>query len=144
LPYLVACAFIANAASFVLPISNPANLVLYGNHIPALWPWLKQFALPSMLSIAATYAVLRFLFRNDPQGKIEYKVGVSDRSDGGRYAAYGIAATAVALLLASALDTQLGADLRSRRGNRRLRADREEGGAHGSSCAASPGVSFRL
>jgi di/tricarboxylate transporter len=27
LPYLVACAMIANAASFVLPISNPANLV---------------------------------------------------------------------------------------------------------------------
>jgi arsenical pump membrane protein len=26
LPYLFVCAFIANAASFVLPISNPANL----------------------------------------------------------------------------------------------------------------------
>jgi arsenical pump membrane protein len=30
LPYLLICAFIANAASFVLPISNPANLVIYG------------------------------------------------------------------------------------------------------------------
>ena len=30
LPYLFVCAFIANAASFVLPISNPANLVVYG------------------------------------------------------------------------------------------------------------------
>ena len=29
LPYLLICAFIANAASFVLPISNPANLVIY-------------------------------------------------------------------------------------------------------------------
>ena len=27
LPYLLICAFIANAASFILPISNPANLV---------------------------------------------------------------------------------------------------------------------
>ena len=108
LPYLVACAFIANAASLVLPISNPANLVLYGNHIPALWPWLKQFALPSVLSIAATYAVLRFLFRDDLRGKIETEVAVSDLSNGGRYAAYGIAATAAALLLASALDSQLG------------------------------------
>ena len=109
MPYLVICAFIANAASFVLPISNPANFVLYGNHIPALWPWLRQFALPSVLSIAATYAVLRVLFRSDLRGKIETKVAVSDLSDGGRYAAYGIAATAIALLLASALDTQLGA-----------------------------------
>ena len=109
LPYLVVCAFIANAASFVLPISNPANLVLYGNHIPALWPWLKQFALPSVLSIAATYAMLRFLFRKELRGGIEAKVPVSDLSDGGRYAAYGIGATAIVLLLASALDTQLGA-----------------------------------
>ena len=109
LPYLVACAFIANAASFVLPISNPANLVFYGNHIPALWPWLRQFALPSILSIAATYAVLRFLFRKDFRGTIEDKVAVSDLSNGGRYAAYGIAATAIALLIASALDSQLGA-----------------------------------
>src|SRR5206468_4041281 len=30
LSYLFICAFIANAASFVLPISNPANLVVYG------------------------------------------------------------------------------------------------------------------
>jgi len=29
LPYLFACALIANAASFVVPISNPANLVVF-------------------------------------------------------------------------------------------------------------------
>jgi arsenical pump membrane protein len=34
LPYLLICAFIANAASFVLPISNPANLVVFGAHMP--------------------------------------------------------------------------------------------------------------
>ena len=34
LPYLFICAFIANAASFVLPISNPANLVLIGSQMP--------------------------------------------------------------------------------------------------------------
>src|SRR6266403_1984342 len=28
LPYLFVCAFVANAANFVLPISNPANLVV--------------------------------------------------------------------------------------------------------------------
>ena len=36
LPYLLICAFIANAASFVLPISNPANLVIFGDHMPPL------------------------------------------------------------------------------------------------------------
>src|SRR5579871_4866223 len=59
LPYLFVCAFIANAASFVLPISNPANLVVYGAHMPHLLDWLRQFALPSVASIAATYVVLR-------------------------------------------------------------------------------------
>src|ERR1051326_2771275 len=29
-PDLLVCAFVANAASFVLPISHPANLVIYG------------------------------------------------------------------------------------------------------------------
>src|SRR6267154_4130412 len=36
LPYLFVCAFVANAASFVLPISNPANLVLFAGHMPPL------------------------------------------------------------------------------------------------------------
>src|SRR5271154_5357512 len=36
LPYLFACAMIANAASFVLPISNPANLVVFHASLPPL------------------------------------------------------------------------------------------------------------
>jgi hypothetical protein len=42
LPYLFICALIANAASFVLPISNPANLVIYGAHMPPLLEWLPR------------------------------------------------------------------------------------------------------
>src|SRR5438128_9260572 len=58
LPYLFVCAFIANAASFVLPISNPANLVVFGSRMPPLLLWLAQFGLPSVLSIGATYVAL--------------------------------------------------------------------------------------
>ena len=60
LPFLLVCALIANAASFVLPISNPANLVLYGDHMPPLLAWLPRYALPSVASIVATYVVLRW------------------------------------------------------------------------------------
>ena len=109
LPYLLICAFIANAASFVLPISNPANLVLYDNHMPSLLPWLKQFALPSALSILATYIALRWLYRSDLRDEIATGIEVPILSDGGRYTAYGIGATALALLAASAFDVQLGA-----------------------------------
>lgn len=40
LPYLFVCAFVANAASFLLPISNPANLVVFHNDMPPLGRWL--------------------------------------------------------------------------------------------------------
>lgn len=43
MPYLFICAFIANAASFVLPISNPANLVVFGAHLPSLPAWLALY-----------------------------------------------------------------------------------------------------
>ena len=59
LPYLFVCAFIANAASFVLPISNPANLVVFGSRMPHLAAWLAQFALPSIAAIGVTYLALR-------------------------------------------------------------------------------------
>ncbi len=64
LPYLLICAFIANAASFVLPISNPANLILYASHMPPLLQWLPTYLLPSALSIVATYLALRWTQRN--------------------------------------------------------------------------------
>ncbi len=43
----------------MLPISNPANLVLYADRTPPLARWLARFALPSLLLIGATYAALR-------------------------------------------------------------------------------------
>ena len=65
LPYLFACAFIANAASFVLPISNPANLVVFGDHMPPLLAWLRAFALPALAAIVVTWGVLALLFRGE-------------------------------------------------------------------------------
>jgi len=58
LPFLLICAFVANAASFVLPISNPANLVLYSAHLPHLAAWLGRFLLPSAAAILATFFML--------------------------------------------------------------------------------------
>ncbi len=108
LPYLLICAFIANAASFVLPISNPANLVIYGSHMPPLLHWLPAYALPSVVSIAATYLVLRWTQRGALGQKIASDVPVPVLSGAGKTAAIGIGATAIVLLAASALDIQLG------------------------------------
>jgi arsenical pump membrane protein len=108
LPYLLICGFIANAASFVLPISNPANLVIYGKHMPPLLQWLPAYLLPSALSIVATYLVLRWTQRGALHQMIAKDVPVPTLSGGGKTAALGIASTAVALLVASGLDFRLG------------------------------------
>ena len=108
LPYLLVCAFIANAASFVLPISNPANLVIYASQMPPLLQWLPRYALPSALAIASTYLVLRWTQRHRLRAAVSAAVEVPPLSAGGRMAAAGIAATAVILMAASAFDVQLG------------------------------------
>jgi arsenical pump membrane protein len=107
-PYLLVCAFIANAASFVLPISNPANLVIYGDHMPPLLQWLPRYLLPSVVSIAATYLALRWTQRRLLCQTLAKDVAVPPLSSGGKTAAAGIATTAVVLLVASAMDILLG------------------------------------
>ncbi|MGB6536678.1 MAG: arsenic transporter [Xanthobacteraceae bacterium] len=108
LPYLLICAFIANAASFVLPISNPANLVVYGAHMPSLWQWLSRYLPPSAISIVLTYVLLRRTQRAALRQTIATEVALPKLSAGGKAAAAGISATAVLLLTASGLDTPLG------------------------------------
>jgi arsenical pump membrane protein len=108
LPYLLICAFIANAASFVLPISNPANLVMYGRHMPPLLQWIPQYALPSFFSVTVTFLVLHFTQRQALKEAVETNITVPILSPDGKLAMYGIGATAIILLVSSALDIQLG------------------------------------
>jgi arsenical pump membrane protein len=109
LPYLFVCAFIANAASFVLPISNPANLVVFGARMPHLVEWLRQFALPSLASIVSTYVILRLALRRAlGEERLERDVKRPVLSHEGKLTAYGIAAIGIVLITASALDVQLG------------------------------------
>jgi arsenical pump membrane protein len=109
LPYLLVCAFIANAASFVLPISNPANLVVFGERMPHLAAWLRQFGLASVASIVVTYAVLRLTQRRALKSEtIKHSVPKPRLGHGGKLTAFGICAIAIVLLAASALDVQLG------------------------------------
>jgi len=62
-PYVVACALVANAASFILPIANPSNLLFFADGMPPLATWLGSFALASLGSVVLTYAALALFFR---------------------------------------------------------------------------------
>ncbi len=108
LPYLLICAFIANAASFVLPISNPANLVIYGSHMPPLLQWLPTYALPSVLSIIVTYGVLRWTQRAKLHHTVSTDIEIPTLSAAGKTTAFGIVSTAIVLLMSSGFDVQLG------------------------------------
>jgi arsenical pump membrane protein len=108
LPYLFICAFIANAASFVLPLSNPANLVIYGTHLPSLLAWLPRYLLPSVVAVVATYFLLLHTQKDKLTGQLATHVALPTLARGGWVALAGIGATAAVLLTASALNVQLG------------------------------------
>jgi arsenical pump membrane protein len=108
LPHLFACALVANAASFVLPISNPANLVLWGDHTPPLARWLASFALPSALAIAATLLALGWAERRGLAGGCAARVEQPRLTREGWIALAGIGGAVVVLQAASLLDQPLG------------------------------------
>lgn len=108
MPYLFTCALIANAASFVLPISNPANLVVFHASLPPLGRWLAMFGVPSAVSIAVTYVALRRYSREDLDGNCQAMDGDLHLSAPGKISLFGILSVAVVLLVVSALHMDLG------------------------------------
>lgn len=110
LPYLFICAFIANAASFVLPISNPANLVIFGGgHMPPLAVWLGTFTLPSLAAIAVTYVALYLTQRRTlAADNVARDLESPHLSPAAKVAGWGLVLTAIVLVAASALNLELG------------------------------------
>jgi arsenical pump membrane protein len=111
-PYLLACAFIANAASFVLPISNPASLVIFdrqtGQHMPPLALWLRIFFLPSLVCVSLTFLCLRWVLRKELGGKMPGEVQPVLLATKGKLALAGLVVAAAALVSSSALGLSLG------------------------------------
>lgn len=108
LPYLFACAFIANAASFLLPISNPANLVVFHNAMPPLGRWLAAFGVPCVLSIVTTFFALRWIFRKELGQRIENHVEEIFLNANGKLVLASAAIMIAILLVTSSLGKDLG------------------------------------
>jgi arsenical pump membrane protein len=58
LPYALACALLANAASALLPIANPTNIIVLQAHPLVLSEFLRYLFLPSLAAIIATIVTL--------------------------------------------------------------------------------------
>jgi arsenical pump membrane protein len=104
LPYLFACAFVANAASFILPISNPSNLLVFGSAMPALGTWLRSLVLPSLIAIVVTALGLGLLFRSSLRGAH----AIRDASPADRPATSTLVTLAVAALVLIAVSARNG------------------------------------
>jgi arsenical pump membrane protein len=109
LPYLFACAFVANAASFLLPTGNPANLLLYGHDVPALLPWLRTYGMAAVATIVLTYIGLVWSFRADLRPATTEQREARPRSTpASRLAFFVLIASAVVLVFASTVGWALG------------------------------------
>lgn len=64
-PYVFACAFVANTASLVLPVSNLTNLLLAAQfHLP-FGGFVAHMALPQGVALLVNYGLFRWLFRRE-------------------------------------------------------------------------------
>ncbi|HTV81014.1 MAG TPA: SLC13 family permease [Acidobacteriaceae bacterium] len=107
-PHLLACAMLANAASFLLPISNPANLVVFASDLPPLGAWLGALLVPALVSIAVTFLVLRLLSRRSLARPVAAVSQTRRLSHAGHFALAGILVAAAAMLVASGFGIPLG------------------------------------
>ena len=68
LPYLYACTFIADSASFLLPVSNPINIIVSSRFPLDLLTFLRLLFLPSLVVIGTNIGIFFLLYRNQLKG----------------------------------------------------------------------------
>ena len=71
LPYLFACTFIADSASFLLPISNPINVIIMSRFPLDLVTFLRLLFLPSLVVITLNIVIFYLLYRKQLRGSFE-------------------------------------------------------------------------
>jgi arsenical pump membrane protein len=72
LPYMFACTFIADTTSFLLPVSNPINILILDSFGGGLGVFLHYLFLPAIFCILLNIGIFLFLFRKDL--RLKYKM----------------------------------------------------------------------
>src|SRR5260370_6648514 len=73
LPYLFACTFIVDTASFLLPVSNPINIIVTTRFPLDLLTFLRLLFLPCLLCICVNPGVFYLLYRRQLRGSFVMK-----------------------------------------------------------------------
>jgi arsenical pump membrane protein len=107
LPYALACALLANTASLLLPVANPANILVLHDAPLRLDTFVTLLLVPAIVAIVATVAGLAFVFRAELRGDV---VGVERPADApdALPIAIGLAVIVVAYLVALAYGWPVG------------------------------------
>jgi arsenical pump membrane protein len=71
LPFLFACTFIADTASFLLPVSNPINIIILSHFPLDLLTFLRLLLLPNLIVIGINIGVFFLLYRHELQGQFK-------------------------------------------------------------------------
>ncbi len=71
LPYLFACTFIADTASFLLPVSNPINIIIISRFPLDLLTFLRLLFLPSLVVIGINFGIFFLLYRKQLKGSFD-------------------------------------------------------------------------
>jgi len=66
LPYLYACTFVADTASFGFPFSNPANVLVLP--APDLWVFIIHLGPPMLAALAINLGIFMLVFRSQLRG----------------------------------------------------------------------------
>jgi len=75
LPYVFICAFTANAASLLLPVSNPVNLLAIDRFGIRLGQYLHYLLLPALLAVIITLGLFLFIFKDSLKQKFDASPG---------------------------------------------------------------------
>jgi len=71
LPFMFACTFIADTASFLLPISNPINVIVLSRFPIGLFTFLRLLLLPSLVVISINIGAFFLLYRRQLKGRFD-------------------------------------------------------------------------
>ncbi len=112
LPFLFACTFIADTASFLLPVSNPINIIITSRFPLDLFTFLRLLFLPSLVVIGINIGVFFLLYRRQLRGNFDFKRLPAPREAIQqpayfRYTCAVLVLVAVAYVIASALQAPL-------------------------------------
>ncbi len=111
-PFMFACTFIADTASFLLPVSNPLNIIVLSRFNLGLPTFLRLLLLPAVLAIGMNIGAFFLLFRRQITGTFDIEhlgtlASVIRHPRYFRYVSIVLALVAAAYIVASLLQLPL-------------------------------------